>query len=743
MHRKPLVTLALVISLSLPAAAAQGDDQRSDLLGPFLDFVSSETLLITWETDQPETSIVEFGPTKGSLETTSQDALTTRHEVLLSRVPRDKLFDLRVGGRRAGEETARFSPVYQFDSTLNYVKFLPPAARDPFERDESTLRYQSLASRIVETLPGDRGYGLVLGAGDGRLAYHLAQLTQLQLIVVEEEADRVQRVREVLDEAGLYGGRVTVHHGPLDALPYGPYFANLIVAEGALHDGRLPADLSSLYQLLRPAGGVMYVGAWQQDGASPLSRDALAAWQGKVDLAHGESWYVEEDGLFWVHRRGVLPGAGEWSHQYAAADNASCSRDELVRGDLTVLWWGRPGPRPMPDRGPRNPAPVSAGGRLFIQGNRTLFGLDAYNGTILWFKQIPTMRRANMPRDGSNMVATDDYLYLALDDQCVGFDARTGHRVFGIDLPHGPDDVPYDWGYLARVDNLLLGSATKRGSHYLGDKGEWYEEFRGTEVARVTSDSLFAVDRHRGAVQWTYRNGVIINSTIAVADGRVYFIESRSPAARNATTNRLFEEVQTDQHLVALDLASGEVYWEEPYDFSRCQYMTYLVVSGGTLVVTGSDEEKIYHTYAFDAPSGRPLWQHETASRKRHHSGQLDHPTIVGDRLYLNKHTFALRTGEVLEVTDFDWHGCGVTSASRHSLFRRYEYHGMQDLATGERTEFLGIRGGCWLNLIPSGGVVLAPEASAGCSCGHAIQSSIAYVPRKLPDWKRPGDSQP
>ena len=81
---------------------------------------------------------------------------------------------------------------------------------------------------------------------------------------------------------------------------------------------------------------------------------------------------------------------------------------------------------------------------------------------------------------------------------------------------------------------------------------------------------------------------------------------------------------------------------------------------------------------------------------------------------------------------NFDWHGCGVMSASNHSVFSRYEYHGMLDLDTNKRTEFLGVRSGCWLSLIPSGGLLLAPETSAGCSCGHSIQTSLAYVPKSV-----------
>ena len=84
-----------------------------------------------------------------------------------------------------------------------------------------------------------------------------------------------------------------------------------------------------------------------------------------------------------IYRRPALEGAGEWTHQYGNPDNSSCSRDELI-AEVGVQWWGEPGPRPMPDHDPRNPAPVSSNGHLYIQGDRVLFGLDAYNGAMLW-----------------------------------------------------------------------------------------------------------------------------------------------------------------------------------------------------------------------------------------------------------------------------------------------------------------------------------------------------------------------
>ena len=143
-----------------------------------------------------------------------------------------------------------------------------------------------------------------------------------------------------------------------------------------------------------------------------------------------------------VVERPTLAGAGDWTHQYGNAQNTSCSGDDLVKGEMGVKWWGEPGPRPMPDRGPRNPAPLSVNGRLFVQGDRMLFGLDAYNGTVLWSFSSPEMRRANIPRDSSNMVAAGDQLYLVQGRYCIGIAGATGERAVRFSVSDG---APPDW----------------------------------------------------------------------------------------------------------------------------------------------------------------------------------------------------------------------------------------------------------------------------------------------------------
>jgi len=698
--------------------------------GPFLEFVAPETVEVSWQTTEPTTSIVDFGRKGKRARRYENGELATEHHITVRDVAEDAANVVRVGGQTEAGQSFQ-TAAYDFDSTFEYLPVSTPEHPSPFDADVLDAKYDRVAQAMLDEVGHARGYALLIGAGDGCLAYSLAKQTDMRIIVADTDADRVARVRRLLSDAGLYGPRVAVHLvSSFDRLPYGDYFANLVAIDPAQAAGPLSVPAESVFHVLRPAGGVAFLGGWSNAGAKTLSQESIDAWAGAIDLDPASSRFVSVGGRFWVHRRSVLEGAGDWSHQYGSPDNSACSQDDLVRGDLAVLWWGRPGPRPMPDRGPRNPAPVSKNGRLFVQGNRTLFGLDQYNGTILWSKQIPTMRRANVPRDGSNMVASDDFLYVVIRDVCVGFQAGTGERTLNFPVAQPDEQQPLDWGYIACVDETLVGSTVKRGSQYIGDDGEWFEDFKPNEIDRVTSTSLFALDRHSGEGKWTYDRGVIMNSTITVADGLVYFVESTNEQAKSQKTGRLFDLVQKDQRLVAIDLETGEVRWENPYDFSKCQFMTYMSYGQNTLIVLGSDKDKVFHTYAFDSRTGYPLWQNDSAAKKTHHSGQLAHPTIIGDKIYVNKQTYELSTGNVIATDDFKWHGCGVMSASKHTIFHRFEFHGMLDLHTNKRTEFLGIRSGCWLSLIPSGGVLLAPETSAGCSCGHPIQTSIAYVPR-------------
>ena len=701
--------------------------------GPFVDWVDRTTVTISWDVDEAMSGRVRWSMPSGKSVDLSAKQQGKRHIVTVHDLSLDGEYTYRIVGVEGGKDAQ--SKQYKFDSSFYYrLPGLPHGQSTP--RKESKLSVAT--DQILDLANARAGYCLVLGGVDGSLALELIRKSDLQVVVLDEDAARVQQIRANLDEAGFYGVRASVLAGALDERFLGSMMFNLIVSERHLLEGQLPpAKGAEALRYLVPSGGTVVLG--QAGDLAPVQRWLGQSGSRLVRSDNGEARWL-------VYSRPQLAGAGEWTHQYGNAQNTSCSGDDLVKGEMGVKWWGEPGPRPMPDRGPRNPAPLSTNGHLYVQGDRVLFGLDAYNGTVRWSFSSPEMRRANIPRDSSNMVAAGDQLYLVQGRYCIGIDGTTGQRARRFSVPDG-ESAKYQWAYLSATGSKLIGSRVKKGELYLGDGGEWYEKYETSSISRVTSDRLFGVDLKSGERAWTYEGGAIINSTITIGDRVIYFIESRAPKALEMAGGIQLIQQMGEQHLVALDLESGESRWDRPHDFSKLQYMTYLLYAKGTLVATGTDKDKNYHTFGIAAeeqtrkakdgssvhiPAGSLLWEDHHKEGKGHHSGHLQHPVVIGDTYYSDQWAFDLTTGKELRDDLPERRGCGTMSASNHTMFFRHYSHGMWDLITNKRSQFEGIRSGCWLSLISAGGMLLAPETSAGCSCTHSIQTSLGYLPRSL-----------
>jgi hypothetical protein len=717
-----------------------------------LEFVSSpqlrwedrSTIRMEWEMAEPLPTSIYWKHANGSDERIVKLAAAKQVSTLLDGVLPEGEYLYRIVAKGKGK-TEFASDWYKFDTSFFYGLADKPRRPSPFADDATMRRVQLAANRIVAESGIRQGYALVLGSVEGRLAYELAQQTELQVVVVEPDAAKAQAARHALNAAGLYGIRVSVHKGSVADLPYGPYFANLIVSGSLLFDGKLPGDnASELLRVLRPAGGVAMLG----HAGGKITGAALKDW---FKRGGTECMVSNKAGEVWATvKRGKLKGAGDWTHQYGSADNTTNSRDDLVRGEMGILWWGEPGPRPMPDRGGRNPAPLAANGRMFVQGDRVLFGIDAYNGTVLWTFFAPEMRRSNMPRDGSNMVATDDTLFVTIGSECIALDAQTGQRRTAVNASKGRD-----WGWLSAGKGQLLTATVKSGSSYKADSGEWYDTFGEGQVERVVSDALMSHDSATGKEQWAYRGGAVMNSTLTIADETIYFVESRNPDVAKSTTSRHMPALLNAQHLMALDRVTGRKLWEKPVDFFKCETMLYLLHSKGTLIAAGTDQAKNYHTYAFDVSSPalrfgeKPLinadvpqlWKkvHLAGMRRKKngkwvnttdHGGLIQHPLVVKDVVYTDNRAYALRSGKLMRDDLPERIKCGNMAASNHSMFFRNYFHGIWDMETDERIQLQGIRSGCWLGIIPAQGLMLAPESSSGCSCTHSIQTSAAWVPR-------------
>ncbi|MHC4656768.1 MAG: outer membrane protein assembly factor BamB family protein, partial [Planctomycetota bacterium] len=634
----------------------------------------------------------------------------------------------------------------------------PPPVVNPYPEDKLTTIYEAAAEAIVMETGVRKGYCLVIGSERGRLAYQLAKRTELTIIGVEPDAEKVRAARLALDAAGLYGERVIIDQGKLSALPYSNYFANLIVSDSLLLNGKIPDELGKLARHLKPCGGAICLG---MPSNAPGKNNNIYSEKLRQSLARlelGQCRVSETNGIWATLKRGPLAGAGKWTHQYAEPGNTACSDDRILSGPLSLLWFGEPGTAPMVNRHDAAASPLAVNGRLFIQGENNVMAYDSYNGTLLWKRTLPGAMRTRLKKiECSNLAASEDSFFVAVGDKCLRLDAETGRTLATYNLPSAPEGVWPKWGYLAYVDGILFGS---------------------TFTQRGVSDSIFAIDTRGGKHLWRYDGKNIANLTIAIGDGWIFFIDSSlTPEQREELLrqdkshlmNLSSEEAKRAEErtkrldarlAVALDARTGGKLWARPVDVTDCSKIGIgggeltAMYRNGILVLCGANANGHYwrqflsgqfsrrRLVALSAINGEQLWALDANYRHR--------PVIIGDTVLAEPWAFDLKTGEQKmrrhpltgEQTPWQFlrpgHHCGAISACQQMLLMRSGFTSYYDLRddSGIR-HFSGHRLGCWINAIAADGLALAPEASAGCLCLFPIMCTVALEPR--PDNQRWG----
>ncbi len=697
--------------------------------GPYARFTSSDTAIVRWWTEKPSPTILVLDDAKRFEDKTPKTVHQVRIDQL--RPGRDYTYEIHtlVDGKPA------VAPKRTLETFFNYN--VPPvaAALRPYRPDTLTPVYKRAAKRILASAGTDRGLCLVLGSGEGRLAFEIARRSRMRVICLDTDGAAVDAARATLQRTGVYGSRIAVLKvDSYSDLPLPPYAANVIASESVLAGGACPIAPAELARVLRPNGGVACLG--QPAGApKPLDRAKLAAWLADVPLK-GKRLASGDDGIWAVIRRDrPLPGAGEWSHQYARPDNSTSSGETLGGAkkttDLEVLWLGRPGPRYQADRQVRKPAPLAINGRLFMQGLERLIAVDSFNGSVLWALEVPELKRFNMPRDASNYCADRDHVYVAARDKCWRIDARTGQVVKMLDVVPAPNkDWPFAWGYVASVGDRLIGTSTKEGTGFTGfwGSGSWFDSRGGWDTAKVCSDNIFAIDKNSGSTKWAYSKGVIINTAIAIGGGRVYLVESRNKKIKDLDKRVIGEgELWQEMVLVALDLKSGKKLWEKPIQPAAGVVMFSLSYGAEKLVLLSSGGGR-YNAYTFDAPDGKPTWKAAFGWSGGDHGAHMARPVIVGNKLYVPPAGFNLKTGERMK-DGIPGGRCGTVSAGADALFFRGGGSvTMWAPSTKDWTSWGRLRPDCWLSTIPANGMVLSPEGGGGCWCSVWMETSVGFV---------------
>ena len=704
-----------------PAATETTDDEGTLVAaGPWVRFTSPTTAEIVWHTKERVSGIVELR--LGEQIRQIKAAPTQHHRVGLTGLKRDRVYKYRVSTKVAGKSA--MSREYELDTYFNYS---PPVVTG----ESRSARDAVTANSILASARIDRGICLVLGVDSGQLALELAKQSELRIIGFDTSPARVEAARRLFHDRGIYGARARFHQiGSFDQLNIPDEIANLIVSEKPVPPGK-PARI---LKLLKPSGGVACFSS--------------KGWFKRIGVA---SKIIT--GLS-VYTRSALDNTGEWTHMYGRADNSAYGGEPLAgvktAEDLRVHWLGRPGARYQADRNGRKPGPLSANGRLFLQGLNRIIAVDAYNGAVHWSLEIPHFERFNMPRDCANWCVDNDHVYAAVRDKCIRIDARDGRvaALIDVETKGARSDWEYDWGYVASDGDRLIGSAVKRGTSFTNFWGAasagWYDSRDGAVTHKVCSESIFAIDKQSGATRWTYADGVIINPTITIGGGRIYFVESRNAAVKASRSRRVsMSDMWKDQFLVALDAKSGKKLWDKPIDTTDGTIMFSMAYGTDRLVVVGSKQddhvkpgkkkkEGKYFVNTFSAFNGKQHWDNTIDwPNDGHHGSHMSRPAIVGNKIFLRPGVLDLVYGKRLKM-NMPNGGCGTYVCTDQAVFYRKGSGNISGMWSTENQRYTGwnrLRPDCWISTIPAGGMLLSPEGGGGCSCGKWLETSIGFRP--------------
>jgi outer membrane protein assembly factor BamB len=363
--------------------------------------------------------------------------------------------------------------------------------------------------------------GLVvhLGCGNSGMTAALRPNPRYLVHGLDVDPEKVRRARLQFLSIGDYGP-VSVDRFDGKRLPYVDGLVNLVVAEDL---GDVPMD--EVMRVLCP-GGVAFV----------------------------------ERGGGWEKRVKPRPdGIDEWTHYLYDARGNAVSQDEVVGPPRHFQWTGSPRWARHHDRRASASAMVSAGGRIFyifdegstasimLPPKTAVIARDAFNGTILWKRPIPTWHTHLWPfKSGPaqlqrRLVAVGDRVYvtLGLDAPLVALDAVTGETVRTYRNSFATEEVIASEGVL-----FLLVSPTPQS----------YDDFKPEEVG-------IGQERDRVMVEWPWDEKPRRIVAVEADTGKTLWENERRVVPLTLAADEKRVVFHDGEKVVALDRNNGEELW--------------------------------------------------------------------------------------------------------------------------------------------------------------------------------------
>ncbi|TWU03644.1 outer membrane protein assembly factor BamB family protein [Neorhodopirellula pilleata] len=547
----------------------------------------------------------------------------------------------------------------------------------------------SQAKTFIETSGVKGGFVVHLGAGDGTLTEALRQNDATQVHGLIRDAALVDEVRSRVRASGGYGD-VAFDHFSGAELPYVDNLVNLLVAE--------ELDAVSMQEVLR------------------------------VLVPNGVAM-IKQDGIWTKTVKPRPENIDQWTHYLHDATGNSVAHDDVVAPPRHLQWVGSPRWSRHHDRMASMSALVSTGGRMFYimdEGSRIsiqlppkwkLIARDAFNGTILWKKDIAKWQPHLWPLKSGptqlsrRLVAIDETVYVTLgyNAPLTALDAATGEVLQTYEGSDATEEV------ISTGDLLFL--VVRKGQAELEDYAPLHpvvgdqarsREFFWNEEPRV----LMAFEAKSGKPLWAKKTKIsplsLAAQTLQGDQTQIYFHDG--------------------EKVVSLDGRSGELAWEsEPV--TRRQSFTFnfgprLVVYEDVVLYAGGDGKMI----SSDAKTGKKLWDAQFPSSGYQSPQDL---MVVDGLIWLAPLTSGKdsgvytgrdpRTGVVMKqfAPDVDtyWfhHRCYIAKATDNYL-----------IPSRTGTEFVDpdsehwdinhwVRGGCLYGVMPCNGLTYAPPHNCAC----------------------------
>jgi outer membrane protein assembly factor BamB len=558
--------------------------------------------------------------------------------------------------------------------------------------------------------------------GDGKLTASLRANDSYIVQGLCPDPANAAKTQNYIRSKGAYGP-VSVRLFNGKNLPYADNLVNLIVA-----DDLRGVSKSEVIRVLAPGGVAIIKG-----------KKTVKPWPKDID---------------------------QWTHFLYDPSNNATSKDTVVSTPRSLQWvsaprWGRS----HEEMASMSSAVTDAGRVFFIVdeaphasirylGDWKLVARDAFNGTLLWKKDIPVWNDhlrhfrsgpLHLPR---RLVAAGDNVFvtLGLDAPVMKLDAATGKCLKVYKGTKNTEEILV-------VDNILYlavgSSEVDRSGGGLFGRGEP----EPTDFRFIT-----AIDADSGKQLWKRdftRDQTLLPLTLAVKDGSVYY--------------------QSTEGVTRLNARSGKEIWTAP----RQTVAKRMSFAGPTLVITDDvvlDADRMPFRDSLPLESGQVAWGvhgwNEAGFDRKAKSKVIAYSVKDGSELWSTDATetynspvdifvvdgiawigadfkgYDLKTGDLKQ--ELFWKG-GTVGMSHHRCYRNkatetYIFTGRSgievvDLKKGWLNNNSWIRGTCQYGIMPANGMLYGPPDACGCFAKAKLAGMNAVAPRRkldpVPDSKR------